>query len=437
MKEKKERRIRKKSIRTTWIQISVIPALLLGIILIFISVNSLINGMTQEVSKALSVAAHSVYNTYSLVAPGDYVMEDGILKKGDIVLTGDNAIVDALKDSYDMDITLFYEDERILTTIVDEEGKRVTGTKADFDTAQWVLGHNREYFSQDLRINGQHYYGYYVPVLNKDGSVVGMAFAGKTSGDVMKSVYTSMFKSILVSLLVVFVALMCCMAACQKIVTSLGAIMEYLGHLSNGDFTGKMPDSVLGRKDEIGEMGRYAAIVSKSLKEMITTDPLTGLCNRRACGSFLRKKIELCEKYRQDRVTVAIGDIDFFKKINDEYGHECGDMVLVTIADVMKKHFFEEGIVARWGGEEFLFVYEKPLAEAKLAMQALLDEIRGIDFEYEERHFRVTLSVGMNGSIVGHTFDEIVKGADDMLYEGKQQGRNRIVTTGGEVLLPS
>ena len=112
-------------------------------------------------------------------------------------------------------------------------------------------------------------------------------------------------------------------------------------------------------------------------------------------------------------------------------------MVLVTIADVMKKHFFDEGIVARWGGEEFLFVYEKPLAEAKLAMQALLDEIRGIDFEYEERHFRVTLSVGMNGSIVGHTFDEIVKGADDMLYEGKQQGRNRIVTTGGEVILPS
>ena len=71
MKEKKERRIRKKSIRTTWIQISVIPALLLGIILIFISVNSLINGMAQEVSKALSVAAQAVYNTYSLVSPGD------------------------------------------------------------------------------------------------------------------------------------------------------------------------------------------------------------------------------------------------------------------------------------------------------------------------------------------------------------------------------
>lgn len=437
MKENRERQVKKKSIRTTWIQISVIPSLLLGIILIFISINSLIAGMTQEVSSALSVAAHSVYNTYSLVAPGDYVMEDGVLKKGDMVLTGDNSIIDALKDSYDMDITLFYGDERILTTILDEEGERVTGTKADLETVQWVLEHNREYFSQDLRINGQHYYGYYVPMLNRDGTVVGMAFAGKTSGDVMKSAYTSMFKSILVGILVIFVALMCCMAASQKIVASLDAIMEYLGHLSNGDFTRKMPDSVLTRNDEIGEMGCYAAIVSKSLKEMVSTDPLTGLFNRRACGSFLNKRIELCEKYKEDRATVAIGDIDFFKKINDEYGHECGDMVLVTIADVMKKHFYEEGIVARWGGEEFLFVFEKPLEQAKTAMQTLLDEIRNIDFEYDERHFKVTLSVGMNGAIVGHTFDEIVKGADDMLYEGKQQGRNRIVTTEGEVILPS
>lgn len=428
---------RKKSIRTTWIQITIIPALLLGCMLVFISSNSLINGMTQEVSQALSVAAHSVYNTYSLIAPGDYVMEDGILKKGDLVLSGDYTIIDALKESYNMDITLFYGNERILTTILDENGDRVTGTMADIDTAQWVLEHNREYFSHDLMISGQSYYGYYVPMLNRDGTVVGMAFAGKTSSAVMKSVYSSMCKSILVGFLVIFVGLMCCMAAGQKIVTSLDAIMAYMGHLANGDFTKKMPESVLVRKDEIGEMGRYASIVSKSLKEMITTDPLTGLFNRRACGDFLAGKIALCDKYQENRVTVAIGDIDFFKRINDEYGHECGDMVLVTLADVMKKHFYDEGMVSRWGGEEFLFVFEKPLEQAKQEMQALLEEIRTIDFVYEEKHFQVTMSVGMNGTIVGQSFDSIVKQADDMLYEGKMQGRNRIVTMEGEVILPA
>lgn len=434
--KKESKKQKKKSLKTTWIQVSVLPALLLGIMLTWLSANSLINGMTKELSESLSVAAHSLYNTYSLVAPGDYVMDGGRLKKGDIVLSGDNRIIDALKDSYNMEMTLFYGDERVLTTIADEEGNRVTGTKADPQAAEWVLEKNREYFAKNIDINGVDYYGYYIPILNKDQAVVGMAFAGKTSASVMNSVENSVVRSVLISVMIIFVALFWCIAASQHIIESLHLIMEYLGCLAKTDFSQKMSDKVLKRNDEIGEMGRYAAAVNKSLKELITTDPLTKLSNRRACGIFLEKKISLCEKYQENRICVALGDIDFFKSINDKYGHDCGDYVLVTVADIFKNQMEDKGLVARWGGEEFLFVFEKPLAEAKQDMQDILNEVRAMDFVYEEKHFKVTLSVGMNGKIVGSDFDSVVKAADDMLYQGKGNGRNRIVTTEGETILP-
>lgn len=431
-----EAKQKKKSLKTTWIQVTVVPTLILGIVLTILSANTLIKGMTKELSESLSVAAHSLYNTYSLIAPGDYVMEEGVLKKGDVVLSGDYRIVDALKESYNMEITLFYGDKRELTTIKDESGQRVIDTQANPEAVKWVLEKNREYFAKNIMINGVDYYGYYIPVLNKDKSVVGMAFAGKTSESVMNSVLNSVVRSVLISLVIILIALLSCMAASQKIIESIHMIMEYLEYLAKTDFSQKMPDKVLKRNDEIGDMGRHASIVHNSLKELITADPLTKLYNRRACGTFLEKKISMCEKYQENKITVAIGDIDFFKKINDTYGHDCGDMVLVTVADVLKKHFKEDGLVARWGGEEFLFIFEKPLAQAKADMQAIYNEIRAIDFEYEGRHFKVTLSGGMNGIIVGKTFDQVVKLADDQLYQAKETGRNRIITTDGEVILP-
>lgn len=436
MQEKHEQVIKKKSIRTTWIQTSVIPALLLGTILVMISVNALMNGITHEISRSLEVAALSLSHTYSLFAPGDYALEDGILKKGEKELSGDYSIVDEMKEAYNMELTLFYGDRRVLTTIIDSDGNRVIDTKASEEVVDRVLAHGGEYFSKRLNINGGSYYGYYVPVKNQDGQVVGMAFAGRHSEAVLKYVLSSILQSVLVSLLVIAVSIVCCVMASHGVLDSLHSIMEYLGFLAQSDFTKKMPQKVIGRNDEIGEMGRSAVIVSQSLKDMVTIDPLTGLANRRACGQYLLQKIDACEKCHQDNITVAIADIDFFKKINDCYGHECGDRVLLAVAKVFLKHMEEKGIVSRWGGEEFLFVFEKPIAQAKLEMQAIFDEIRSMDFKYEDKHFDVTLSAGMNGNIVGYNFDKIVKLADDMLYQGKQSGRDRIVTTQGEVILP-
>ncbi len=422
---------RKKSIQRMLVGLSVVPAIFIGVTLMIISAHSLWTGRTGEISNSLAIAANSLYNTYSLVAPGDYRLEDGVLMKGDRVLEGDYTIVDALKESYGMEISLFYGDERRLTTITDENGNRLTGTKADAQTVEWVLKMGRQYFSRKLEINGEDYFGYYVPILNKDKSVVGMAFAGKKRVQVMEAIGSNIMNSLLVCMLVVVATLLVCVASSQKIIKSLQSITEYLGFLAQSDFSHRMPKHVTDREDEIGDMGKYAVDVSHSLCEMITTDPLTKLLNRRACIKYLNGWIDRCNKQGADRITVAIADIDYFKKINDTYGHDCGDKVLVTVSEIMQKHVTDRGCVARWGGEEFLIVFEEEAEAAREALYAMLDEIKKYRFDYEGETFSITLTAGVNGSIIGHSFNEIVKNADECLYKGKTDGRNRVVFTDG------
>lgn len=425
---------KKRSIKRTLIGLSVMPAVFIGIALTIISVHALWTGMTEEISNSLSVAAHSLYNTYSLVVPGDYALEDGVLMKGGQQIEGDYAIVDALKESYGMEITLFYGDERRLTTITDADGNRVVGTKADPQTVHWVLETGRKYFTEKVEINGEDYFGYYIPVLNKDKSIVGMAFAGEKRVDVVHSVWDSIMQSVLICVLVIIATLLVCVVASQNIIEALKQITEFLGYLSQSDFSRKMPKMVTRRKDEIGDMGRYAEVVSKSLKDMITTDPLTGLYNRRACKMHLDKWIEKCNKQKENRITVCIGDIDHFKKINDTYGHDCGDLVLVTVSEIFRRHMGDDGCVARWGGEEFLLVFEEKAKTAQKRLLSMLEEIKNYEFEYEEKKFHVTFTFGLNGEIVGRSFDEIIKDADECLYKGKTGGRNRIVLTTGKVI---
>ncbi len=425
---------KKKSIRSTLIGLSVMPAVFIGVALMIISVHSLWKGMTEEVSNSLAIAANSLYNTYSLVAPGDYEIKDGVLVKGKLVIEGDYAIVDALKESYGMEITLFYGDKRILTTITDESGKRLTGTTADSQTVKWVLETGRKYFSENVEIGGEQYFGYYIPMLNKDKSVVGMAFAGKKRAEVLLSIWESIMSSVLICVLVLVATLCVCVASSQKIIAALKSIMDYLGFLAQSDFSQKMPKHVQARSDEIGDMGKYAEKVSRSLEEMITTDPLTKIYNRRACKKYLEKRMEKCEKRQDNLVTIALGDIDHFKKINDTYGHDCGDLVLVTVSEIFKKHMKDDGCVARWGGEEFLLVFNKEIKEAQEMLCAMTKEIKEHEFVYKDQKFHITFTFGVNGDILGHSFDEIVNSADECLYSGKTGGRDRIVFTDGKVI---
>ena len=124
-------------------------------------------------------------------------------------------------------------------------------------------------------------------------------------------------------------------------------------------------------------MGRHAQEVGETLRTLIYKDPLTRLYNRRAGRIELSKYIDLAEasNYRK-KVVVALGDIDFFKKINDTYGHDCGDLVLTKLSDIFVKYMDNNGIPIRWGGEEFLLVFKADYQTAYELVDNMMDEIR-------------------------------------------------------------
>lgn len=166
---------------------------------------------------------------------------------------------------------------------------------------------------------------------------------------------------------------------------------------------------------------------SRKLEMIATTDPLTKLQNRR--GMF--KHIEDYIKDTPDNnliLTLCIGDIDFFKKINDTYGHEAGDYVLETLAKIMNEFMKDKGMVARWGGEEFLFSFEGINGDHAFEhMNKLLHLIEKYEFSYSGTDISVTMTFGIEEYDEKEGVEKSVSKADQKLYMGKEAGRDRVV----------
>lgn len=162
----------------------------------------------------------------------------------------------------------------------------------------------------------------------------------------------------------------------------------------------------------------------KRLEKLATTDLLTGLYNRRKFEESLIREIEEAKRYGKT-FSIILLDIDFFKEINDTYGHQVGDYILQTIAKLIKKLLRRTDIVARWGGEEFVIIL--PNGKMKGAFQ-LAERIRktveSTKFPIEKK---CTVSLGVTEYQPNDTPHSLLKRADLALYAAKQNGRNRTI----------
>lgn len=164
-----------------------------------------------------------------------------------------------------------------------------------------------------------------------------------------------------------------------------------------------------------------------ALEELSRKDPLTGLFNRRS----ITERYELAE-LNGDKYTVILGDIDDFKKINDTYGHSIGDEVLKVVSEIYKDAVRSDDIVCRWGGEEILvFLSDVNKRHAIAIATRILEQIRAVEMNAKEYgKFSVTMTLGIATSEEAGSFNEVVKKADDRLYEGKRTGKNKIISEG-------
>jgi diguanylate cyclase (GGDEF)-like protein len=175
---------------------------------------------------------------------------------------------------------------------------------------------------------------------------------------------------------------------------------------------------------------RGAALLRRRLEAEETSklDFLTGLNNRRSMFDKAKLNDKNLKK-NAHKTTVIMADIDHFKLVNDTHGHNHGDAVLIQVSELIKSSLRDTDIVARWGGEEFLVLLAKTDTEQGVSIaEKIRETIANNPFIYEGVEHKVTLTLGLASYDSNSNFEETIQRADQALYEGKENGRNRVVT---------
>lgn len=443
------------------------PIILCGILAMAVSGIRFKSVMNDKVLSELAEIASGVLITYDKLYPGDYelVKNDNVVAfyKGESELTGNSDILDSYKESTGAEISLFYKDTRMVTTLLDREGERMVGSGANSVVKKEIIDANREGFYTHADINGIFYYVYYRPIVTDTGSLIGMVGVAKACSDIDALIKHSIMPIWIAIGIGVIVGALVSYAFSRSIARDIGQVNESLNRIAKGDLTDNIDMKLVRRGDEIGEIGKNLVRMQKSLHVLVEKDPLTELYNRRLTTKRLQKTIN-------DKINcgmnycVAIGDIDFFKKVNDTYGHEMGDVVLKEVSKILRKSMVGYGTASRWGGEEFLLIFgDKDMETSYGVLENILNQVRALEIEdrsdYNEqemfgefagkvlenseqeagdsserikksqtkRIIRITMTFGIVNGKAEYDKEKVVKAADDLLYYGKEHGRNQIV----------
>jgi diguanylate cyclase (GGDEF)-like protein len=187
--------------------------------------------------------------------------------------------------------------------------------------------------------------------------------------------------------------------------------------------------SIMSYIHEYARHRSYSSLMNlrHKVEQEARTDELTHLFNRRHMYEYLQQA-----EHRMHRLKVPMSvlliDIDNFKRINDNYGHQFGDRVLVEIAQALRHSLRDYDSIARWGGEEFLVVLsdtENPAA--KIVAEKLRTTIEQLPMQFGEKQIGVTISIGMHTAGISEKVESMLKQADHNLYAAKHNGRNMII----------
>jgi two-component system cell cycle response regulator len=195
--------------------------------------------------------------------------------------------------------------------------------------------------------------------------------------------------------------------------------------------SGKSVFRSIAKTLEKARLMRDMNLAQKKMAKMSTMDELTGLYNRRYFMEALEREVASDERHKSGLVVCMI-DLDKFKEINDTYGHFAGDMVLSEIGKILRESFRKSDLVCRYGGDEFgVILGSSHLEGARVVCERLREAVAAHQFEYRKSQFHITLSVGIvqHSNSVALSPPELVSRADEALYQAKERGRNRVLTS--------
>ena len=181
-------------------------------------------------------------------------------------------------------------------------------------------------------------------------------------------------------------------------------------------------------RKELEERNSQLEAMLQNMESLATTDPLTGLVNRRRFDDVLRREFAATLRYQHGLCCILM-DIDHFKSVNDTHGHDTGDRVLQGIAQRLAFNVREVDLVARYGGEEFVILLPHTAKQsAGVVAERIAKSVRDVVIEVGSGAVRVSASFGVASSedIVTKDAQELVRAADSALYRAKRNGRDRI-----------
>ena len=221
-------------------------------------INNIYNEMIEEVVR---VACLEYREELNIGKPGDLWMdEEGVVWKGEARISGNNAVIDEMKDLTGLDYSIFYMDNRAATTLVDENGTRMLEGKASEQAKQCYLT-GQEIYIQRATLGGKVYFMYYVPMINSDGKVIGMLSAGRESTGIIAEVAAHRNTMIAIAAIFIVIVIVIGFISIRKTNRVMHDIVQALEQLSDGKLQITIDDRTLQRRDELG-------IIAESTKKL-------------------------------------------------------------------------------------------------------------------------------------------------------------------------
>lgn len=223
------------------------------------------------VEREISGIARSVRETYMEMGGSEpFTLKDGTLTKGSKTLTENYELIDKLKAEQDIELSLFYGDTRLLTTLTDESGKREINTQMSEEVYSHI-SNGEDYYARDIELFGTSYTGYYVPLYQPDSNeIVGSIFCGRSQKQILSSLRDTVISMAAAMLAIFAVTFVIVLLLVLRIIKTLNGTVTNLNQVAKGVLNLDMGSSVLTRADEVGDIARSVQSLIHSLREILT-----------------------------------------------------------------------------------------------------------------------------------------------------------------------
>lgn len=323
----------------TKILITALIPLILIVVLAGVSIHSVGSVVAKKlVMHEMQTASYALEMTFDSLGSGDYHSDGTNLYKGNYNLNSNNQTIDDFKKKTNVDVTVFWKKTRMVTSAIDKDGKRVTGTAIPDSVYDKVM-QDGKYFSDNVDIEGTEYYGYYEALKNADGSSQAIIFTGMPSSDV-KAIYKK--RLVNTTVFMIIITLMACALLAVVITFIVKAITKVIGHLdevADGKMDFKISEKLLQRSDEIGNIARSVHTLIGGLASIVVNI-------RHSTGELAEFKDDFQKKFETinnsiSNVNVAVDEIangatsqaDETQKVSSQI-NDMGDAITKTSQNV-------------------------------------------------------------------------------------------------------